>query len=232
MIHALGFDLDGTLFDHRGAAARGASVFLSALGVTVTDAAIDAWFAAEAVYFEQWRSGRIGFAEQRRARLRELLPGLGVDLPHDDAALDALFERYLAAYRSAWKTFPGVRDLLDDLRRQGYRLGLLTNGSTAQQTQKLEALGLTDFFDVICISEQIGHHKPDPRAFAELVESLDVSGAECLFVGDDPVSDAAGARAAGLAALLIPSDADVVATLTRALAYPDPHRPAASRPIA
>ncbi len=218
MIRAIGFDLDGTLFDHRRAARSGVAEFLSALGVAATDQAVDAWFAAEAVHFERWRSGLVGFAEQRRARLRDVLSGLDLAVPHGDAALDALFERYLAEYRSAWTAFPGVHDLLRDLRRRGYRLGLLTNGSTQQQTDKLDAVGLTDLLDVVCISERIGHHKPAPAAFAALLAGLDVRADECVFVGDDPVTDAEGARAAGIAVVLIESGCDVASALSAALA--------------
>ncbi len=92
--------------------------------------------AAEDEHFERWRSGEIGFAEQRRERLRTVLPALGHPLDLDDtAALDDLFADYLRRYRAAWRAFPGERDLLDDLRSRGYRLGLLTNGDAEQQRQ-------------------------------------------------------------------------------------------------
>ena len=186
MIRAIGFDLDGTLFDHRGAARRGVADFLTARGVTVTDVVVNAWFESESEHFERWRRGLIDFAEQRRERLRDVLPGLGLELPGDDAGLDAIFDDYLSAYRAAWAVFPGTRDLLHGLRRRGYRLGLLTNGSAVQQSEKLDRLGLTDVFDVTLISEQIGHQKPEREAFAALVSGLGVPPGECLFVGDDP----------------------------------------------
>ncbi|MDT3329190.1 HAD family hydrolase [Microbacterium sp. KSW-18] len=222
MIRAVGFDLDGTLFDHRGAAETSAARFLASRGAAVTPAAVDAWFAAEATHFERWRSGRIDFAEQRRARLRDVFHHLGLPVPSGPAELDALFASYLDDYRDAWAAYPGTHDLLRDLGRRGYRLGLLTNGSTEQQTDKLDAVGLADLFDATCISEQLGHHKPDPAAFAALVERLGVRPDECLFVGDDATTDAAGARAAGLTAVLIdrttmtPHDVEVAVLRTLA----------------
>lgn len=200
---AVGFDLDGTLFDHRSAARAGAAGLLRDLGVEVTPAALDAWSAAEDTQFEHWRSGRMSFAEQRRARLRAVLPPLGVDLPEDDAGLDAVFARYLSVYRTAWALFPDAAPVLAELRAQGYRIGLLTNGTGEQQHAKLAATGLDTAFDAVCVSEEIGAAKPDAQAFGVLLRALEVTPDACVFIGDDPAKDVAGARAAGMRAAMV-----------------------------
>lgn len=202
-VRAVCFDLDGTLFDHRGAARTGATRFLERSGIVVTESVLRSWSAAEGVQFERWRSGEITFQEQRRARLRSVLPPLGIDLPAEDRGVDAVFEVYLRAYRAAWRAFPGSASLLRDLRTRGYRVGLLTNGTEHQQLDKLARTGLDGAFDAVCTSERIGSQKPDVRAFRTVASELRVDPAECLFVGDDPVHDVAGARAAGMRALLV-----------------------------
>lgn len=210
-LRAVGFDLDGTLFDHRGSGRAGAAAFLGGLGLEVTESALDAWFAAEDEQFERWRSGEISFQEQRRERLRTVLPQVGVDVPGDDVGLDALFEDYLRAYRASWRAFPGALPLLRELRSRGVRLGVLTNGTEEQQRDKLARTGLDGAFDVVCTSERIGFQKPDERAFLALADALGVDPAACLFVGDDPAHDIAGARAAGMRALLVGPAAGVAA---------------------
>lgn len=200
---AVCFDLDGTLFDHRGAARAGATRFLEDLGLAATESTLAAWSAAEAEQFERWRSGQISFQEQRRARLRAVLGPLGIRLPRDDDGLDRLFAGYLRSYRASWRAFPGSVSLLRGLRADGYRLGLLTNGIEEQQLDKLARTGLDGAFDVVCTSERIGFQKPDERAFRTLAEELDVDTADCLFVGDDLVHDIAGARAVGMRAVLV-----------------------------
>ncbi|MFP7761391.1 HAD family hydrolase [Marisediminicola sp. LYQ85] len=199
----VGFDLDGTLFDHRGSAAAGLSAFLRVLNVEPTPAAHRAWFAAEDEQFERWRSGQISFAEQRRERLRTVLAFLGLTPPNDPSQLDELFEVFLDAYRVEWRAFPGSLDLLNDLHASGYRVGLLTNGIEEQQLDKLRHTGLADAFDVVCVSENIGAQKPDPRAFRALADGLGLTPPECLFVGDSVAHDVEGARAAGMGALLV-----------------------------
>ncbi|GAA3670306.1 HAD family hydrolase [Microbacterium marinilacus] len=202
------FDLDGTLFDHHGSARVGATRFLESLGLAPTEALLSAWFDAEAAQFERWRSGEISFRDQRRQRLRTVLPSLGYRLPSSDDDVDSLFERYLRLYRSAWRAFPGSSALLHELRERGYRLGLLTNGAEEQQLDKLARTGLEHAFDVICISERIGFQKPDERAFLTLAKDLDVHVAECLFIGDSAEHDVRGARSAGMRSLLINHDSD------------------------
>ncbi len=186
-VKAVGFDLDGTLFDHRRSATDGVRLFLGSLAVDPTAKAVDLWFAAEEAEFEHWRAGRISFQDQRRRRLRSVLTALGIEFDDAPAGLDGLFEQYLTGYRSAWRPFPDVLEVLSSLRDRGCRLGLLTNGSEEQQLSKLSATGLAEIFDVVCISEAIGAQKPDARAFDTLAQSLNVASRRCLFVGDDPI---------------------------------------------
>ena len=200
---AVGFDLDGTLFDHHGSARSAAVYFLASLGVVASDSTLASWFAAEEQHFERWRSGEISFSEQRRQRLRSVLPALGVDVPASDVDVDELFGVYLRAYESSWRAFPEALPLLRSLRASGHRIGLLTNGTEAQQLAKLRRTGLLIEFNVVCTSERIGFSKPDVRAFSVLASELGVEPGACLFVGDDPKKDTDGARAAGMQTLLI-----------------------------
>ncbi|WAC65494.1 HAD family hydrolase [Agrococcus sp. SL85] len=216
---AVGFDLDGTLFDHRASAAEAASAFLRSLGARPDGRALDVWFRAEAVRFEQWRRGELDFAGQRRARLRDVMGELGLGAPRSDAVADAAFARYLAAYRAAWRAFDDARAALDGLRAEGVRVGILTNGVEAQQRDKLAVIGLLDRVDALCASETIGVAKPDVRAFERLAAELGVAPASMAFVGDDPEKDLAGATAAGMrAALVAPARGSTSAGLADALA--------------
>lgn len=197
---AVGFDLDGTLFDHAGSAADAVCEFVADLGFDSTPELVAAWFTLEAVHYESWRAGRISFAEQRRLRLRDFLQILGVDTARGDDGLDDAFDRYLVFYRRAWRAFPGALEVLTNLRRSGTRLGILTNGNEQQQLDKLAVTGLGSLVDVVCTSDGIGVAKPDPRAFEILADRLGYSTSEIAYVGDNTELDIAGARAAGVAA--------------------------------
>lgn len=225
---AVGFDLDGTLFDHHGAASAAVDTLIRSFGAEPSARVRQIWFENEDAEFERWRLGEISFQEQRRRRLRAVLLALSLTPPEDDGGLDALFDEYLGAYRSSWKPFPDSSEVLIDLRRRGFKLGVLTNGAQEQQVDKLQAVGLHDLVDVVFTSEALGVQKPDPRAFRALAEGLGVLPAQCVFVGDHPEHDAAGARAVGMEALLIDRYAThrvgLGATLGRAMAARDAQR--------
>jgi len=90
---------------------------------------------------------------------RDLFGGLcdTYDLPRETT------ESLLAVYRGhnpTLKMRPGVSGLLQDLQRSHVRLGLLTDGRSTTQRQKLQALGLDEFFDEVVISEEFGSSKP------------------------------------------------------------------------
>jgi putative hydrolase of the HAD superfamily len=108
--------------------------------------------------------------------------------------------------------FPGVAELLTDLRRQGYRLGIITNGSTQVQRAKIETTRLKPLVDVVVISEQEGIKKPAPEIFARALSRLGVTADEALFVGDNLELDIRGGRSAGLRTIwLCPSTAPFAA---------------------
>lgn len=202
-IRAVGFDLDGTLFDHLGSAGRGVDAFYRELGINPSEDARRLWFHEEAKEFERWRSGHATFHEQRRRRLRSVLPKLGISAPNTAKELDDLFAKYLRAYRAEWAPFPDSLGLLQTIKNTGRRVGVLTNGSQDQQLDKIHAIGFGGIFDVISTSEQIGYQKPDVRAFYAFSSQLGVPVEECLFAGDHPEYDVDGARDAGMKAVLM-----------------------------
>lgn len=87
--------------------------------------------------------------------------------------------------------------MLRQLRNDGYKLALITNGSRKVQRAKISMLGLGDEFDNILISNEFGHNKPDPEPFLYTAEVLGCLPNELIYVGDDPKNDVYGSRNAG-----------------------------------
>ncbi|MGE5673839.1 MAG: HAD family hydrolase [Mycobacterium leprae] len=145
-------------------------------------------------------------------RLRAWAPGYRVAiwraaLAHQPSAADALAlqmaERFASA-RRRFPLYPEVPALLHALRRQGYRLGVVTNGIGTLQRAKLNGGLLPDGstlaaqFDAIAISGEIDCGKPEPGIFHHVAHALGVAPADCVMVGDNPDRDVAGAEAAGM----------------------------------
>lgn len=94
--------------------------------------------------------------------------------------------------------FPDAVDTLRTLRQRGYLLGIITNGPAVQQNRKLDVSGLRPLVDICVVSGDERVHKPDPEIFRRTAARLGVGTAQCVYVGDHPVNDIEGARAAGM----------------------------------
>lgn len=120
-----------------------------------------------------------------------------------EAYFDALFEDF--ARPQLWEVFADVVPTLTALRRAGLRLGVISNFD-ARLLPLLENLGLAEFFDTVTFSSAAGWAKPDPRIFAHALTLHRARPEEAIHVGDSLDDDVAGARAAGLEALLVRGD--------------------------
>jgi putative hydrolase of the HAD superfamily len=93
---------------------------------------------------------------------------------------------------------PDVRNFLYDIKN-GFALGLITDGWPRTQWQKIEALDIARFFERIVVTDEwsIDYRKPHPRAFAEMEAYFNVSGASCIYFGDNPLKDFATPKERG-----------------------------------
>ena len=201
MKHLVLFDLDGTLVDHESAAAEGVEQWL--IGNGWAEAASIAglvrdWDAIAERHFAGYRARLTTFQGQRRLRLREFLPRVGVDASGwPDERLDDVFKTYLVAYEAAWQSFPDAKPCLGALRHIA-QVAVLSNGDQGQQEEKLSRTGLGHWIDVVLTSDQLGVAKPDPRAFQVACDRLGVPPQAAVYVGDRLEVDAVAATAAGL----------------------------------
>jgi putative hydrolase of the HAD superfamily len=168
--------------------------------VTAADSHLEAWLAAEQRHFPAWRSRRITFAEQRRRRLRDFLPVIGLRVG-SDAELDQVFAGYLSCYEAAWTAFDDVDAALGQLHRRGVRVAVLTNGTVEQQHAKLTRVGLAGRVGPVVTAEELTAGKPDPGAYLAVCRRLELPPQDVLHVGDLHDLDVLAPRAAGLRAV-------------------------------
>jgi putative hydrolase of the HAD superfamily len=98
-------------------------------------------------------------------------------------------------------TVDGAHELVDYLRRRGYRLHMCSNGFHEVQYRKMRASRLDTCFDTVVLSEDAGANKPAPAFFDY---ALRVTGADVpttLMIGDNFQTDILGAQQAGLAVI-------------------------------
>jgi len=98
--------------------------------------------------------------------------------------------------------FPEVRPLLEELRRRGLRIGVLSNFSLATIETSLEAIGLLDLVDAACAAMVIGFAKPEPEAYLTVIQALGTKPENCLLF-DDKATHVKGGRAIGIHSYLV-----------------------------
>jgi len=98
--------------------------------------------------------------------------------------------------------FPNAFETLEELKKEGYQLHIITNGFKEVQFIKLTQSGIIDFFDVILCSEEVGKNKPAKEVFQEAMKRANTSASESLMIGDDYHCDVIGAENCGIPSIL------------------------------
>ena len=97
-----------------------------------------------------------------------------------EVGLSSMFADRLAARYHELKPWPEVHEILGTLRREGLKLGVVTNCSEALGATAVSCTGFD--FDVVVTAERAGYYKPDPRCYEKAIVELGVTATRCLFV--------------------------------------------------
>lgn len=139
-----------------------------------------------------------GRETHNRFWISKALDQLGLSIEPDDPRIAAAVEAYFSSFLENSRLIPGTQEMLTTLKRD-YRLGLLSNFTHGPAVRViLDQLGLSQCFDVLLISGELGFRKPHHSVFNSLTESLKVDKQELFYVGDDPIADIYGAYQSGL----------------------------------
>ncbi|MGO3090171.1 MAG: HAD family hydrolase [Galactobacter sp.] len=197
------FDVDDTLVDLRTAMRRALMVAaepdLHGLDDAQRERFAEAFSRDVEGYYDRYVAGELGFAQQRHLRLVAALTRWGRSTVSDPDAFSAVFEAEVVA---GWRAFDDVHPVLDQLDLWNIPYGAVTNNLEAYQRNKLERSGL-DRVSVVIGSDTAGAPKPDARSYLAGVSALGTAAGTTLMVGDNPGHDVAGAKTAGLPALLV-----------------------------
>lgn len=81
--------------------------------------------------------------------------------------------------------------LLNKLKKNKYKLGIITDGELSVQTKKIKALNIEKLFDCIICTDVYGKEycKPNPRSFLDMTRRLKIKPQEVIYVGDNPTKD-------------------------------------------
>lgn len=121
-----------------------------------------------------------------------------------EAVRSALHERIVSDI-AGQDLRPGVREVLEAVRRAGLRLALATSSDRAWVTRWMEQHGLAELFEVMVTRDDVRRVKPDPELYVLAAERLGLGTGECVAV-EDSLNGATAAVAAGMRVVVVPND--------------------------
>ncbi|MDO9498593.1 HAD-IA family hydrolase [Falsiroseomonas sp.] len=173
------FDLDGTLVDS-------APDLHAALDRLMAARALPGFARAEVV-------AMIG--DGAKVLVERALAARG--LPFDQPALEAFLEDYGANAAVETAAFPGIREVVADLVRDGWRLAVCTNKPVSPAITLLRELGLAEHFAAIGGGDSYPTRKPDPAHLLATLRDAGGRAEDAVMIGDHH-NDMAAARGAGV----------------------------------
>ncbi|SFT02183.1 HAD family hydrolase [Paenibacillus sp. BC26] len=116
------------------------------------------------------------------------------------SVLQAIEDYYALYEKGHYNNFPDEQELIDllqHLKEQGVKIGVITGKSRRAFVISSEALQLRRFFDVTITGDDVDKPKPDPEGIHKALQQLGIDNASAIFVGDSNADILAG-KAAGL----------------------------------
>ena len=137
------------------------------------------WFWSDP---ERHRLGRLNLVNAKHEVVLGAFRQMGIDSADIARRIgDEYAEKRLELVRP----FPGAIETLETLHISPVRLGMITNGQSAGQREKINRFGLDRFFDYILVEEEFGVGKPDERVYFHALKKLGSNPSDAWIVGDN-----------------------------------------------
>ena len=184
------FDFDNTLVDFHGPSKIAFQQAFEEQDLNFEDSIYLIYKQINGKIWEQFENGKITTEDIRRERFKQLFDKLKINGP------DPVFfnSRYMHFVVENTILYPGVIELLKELKKK-FKLGIVTNGLKEAQRARLNKVGISNFFETIVVSDEIGFAKPDKAYFDFVHEEIGKIDKDLvLVIGDNPKSDILGAN--------------------------------------
>lgn len=202
---AVFFDLDSTLVDELYIATASIATCAELAAAhpqldagALATANLQSWVQYWGEVEQQWIVGELSTPDMRHEVWRRTFAAVGAESEELITEALPIHQRH---ERAEYLIFPDALPTIDALRAAGIKVGVITNGATDTQREKLDLLGITDAVDTIIVSAEVGAAKPSPVIFEAALAAVGVSAARAAHVGDSLHADIGGAVAAGVTAI-------------------------------
>jgi putative hydrolase of the HAD superfamily len=143
-------------------------------------------------------TGKITGEIIRQERFKQILTAFDA---YEEKLCDEITNEYVQTCPTKCNLMPGAVETLEYLS-QNYKLTVITNGFEEIQNTKLSSGNLHRYFDHIVTSQKAGHRKPAKEIFEYALKLNDATHTEAIMIGDNPLTDIAGAKNAAIDCVL------------------------------
>lgn len=203
MIKYVFFDLDETIIDIKYAQNMAIVSLYKNFGFdkeTDVNSFARVWDDLTELHYADYTRKKISYEEQRKRRIVDLFEVFDIELTM--LPLD-VYDIYLKDFESFWICFDDVKETLETLKKNNYKLGIISNGDYNQQVQKLKNTGIFKYFDYVNTSSQFNFSKPNPKLFENIFSAYSIPLDEVCYVGDSYNNDYLPCKELRVKALLL-----------------------------
>ena len=194
------FDLDNTLWDHRGNAYSTLKEIYKRQDVKEKfnidfEDFHQEYFTINERLWEQIRDGEIDKEYLRKHRFYDAFLFFGID----DFDLSQTFENnFLDEILNYNDLVEGAFEILEYLYDKGYKLHILSNGFKEVTHKKCELSGIQNYFQTITSADEINIRKPQPEIYDYALKKANAKKEDSMMIGDDWIADVEGGKSFGL----------------------------------
>ena len=181
------FDIDNTLLDFSRTEAFALEQSLISNNVTFTPEHLTGYRSINHQYWQDFEAGKVTLPELKVGRFQSFLDS--INLAADATEFSSMYRNYLS---QGSFLLDGAEDIVKALA-SNYSLHIITNGFTTVQRPRLAASPITQYFESITISEEVGFKKPEPEIFDIVFEAMgNPDKSQTIIIGDSLSSDIQG----------------------------------------
>ena len=191
------FDLDDTLWDFKNNSHDALAEVYDHFNLNRFWADVDSWRESYHLVNDRlWKElaeGNVSMPKLRWDRFHTPLIEAGADEDEANMISEKADKYYLERLGVRGKVVDGAIELLTELKSKGYRIGIISNGFTDVQYNKMKSSGIDRFIDYVVLSEDVGVSKPNTAIFRYAQKFAGVPASNCIMIGDNESTDITGA---------------------------------------
>lgn len=182
------FDIDDTLFDFEKAEANALMMTLAGVGIDYQPGYFELYAKFNKQVWQQFERGELTAQNLRIKRFQLFFDALAIETDHSSVS-----DKYLSNLARGTDLIQDAEEVIKFCLEENYQLALVTNGLPEVQRPRLRNSKLSNYFDKMFISEEMGIAKPSFEYFEHVLKNISSPPkTEVMIIGDSLSSDIKG----------------------------------------